>query len=111
MPNTKLYQHGDVLIELIEKIPENAKKQEKTAMGAVLAEGEATGHFHRTMDAGVDMFESGDQLFMSVDNSEKGSCIITHDEHNPIEIPNGDYEIRKVREYDHFVEEARAVQD
>lgn len=69
----------------------------------VLAHGEVTGHAHR-VEVDVYQDEQGHRLF-------SGRTKITHEEHNPVEIPNGEWISGIVREYDHWENEARAVQD
>lgn len=94
-------QQGDVLIEKA-SIPKDAKE-----LGhRTLAEGEATGHAHRA-SAGT-LLESGQRRFLRV---PKGGATVAHEEHKPVTLPAGEYEVRIVREYDHFAEEARAVRD
>jgi hypothetical protein len=71
----------------------------------ILAEGEVTGHAHR-LPRGVDVYERPDGLREFV-----GGGTLTHEEHGPVEIPIGEWVSGRVREYDHFAEEARQVQD
>ena len=53
------------------------------------------------------MFETGSTKYLAVKEPVK----VTHEEHGVIDLPVGTYRVRKVREYDHFAEEAREVQD
>ena len=99
----KLYQQGDVLCKTI-SIPAGAGKKDGKK---VLAEGEATGHAH-VVEGDAELLELGDRLFLRV---LSGNARVIHEEHKPIEIPPGEYEIERVREYDHFREEARQVVD
>jgi hypothetical protein len=55
----------------------------------------------------VKLFLHRGRLYMHAPN---GTTIV-HEEHSPVEIPPGEYEIGRVREYDHFREEARPVID
>ncbi len=98
----KWYQQGDVTIMPAE-IPDEAKP----VRSRVLAEGEATGHSHRVVGE-AELLRLGDQLFLRVLG---GDVRVIHDEHAEVAIPPGEYEIDRVREYDHFAEEARPVQD
>ena len=100
-----LYQQGDVLIEKAREIPAGVKKKGDF----VLVEGEVTGHAHRVMPQGdlITVYEKDGQLFVKA----KKSFCVTHEEHKTIEVPDGTYRIRKVKEYDHFAEEAREVRD
>lgn len=97
-------QHGDVTIQPA-IIPASATK----VVRQVLAEGEATGHAHRLLqDADVEVYEHEGTLFLRVGAQGAG---ITHEEHGLGVIPAGDYRVGRVREYDHFAEEAREVRD
>jgi hypothetical protein len=98
------YQQGDVIIEP-SKIPQNAKQ--KKGKRVVLAEGETTGHAHVITDtSSCQAFETNDELYIRVTKE----ITVKHEEHKPIAIAPGEYKVRKVREYDHFLEEARSVQ-
>lgn len=101
-------QQGDIIFVKIEgKIPAEGKRRERTERGFVIAEGEASNHFHVVKDADVLLVEKDGQLFIGCE----GDVIVTHEEHKPVTLPAGDYEVRRVQEYDHFAEEARSVED
>jgi hypothetical protein len=100
---SKWYQQGDVTIKPIDKIPAHAM-----ATGTrVLAEGEATGHKHLAEAEDVKLYLHEGSLYMS---APQGTTVV-HEEHGPLIIPPGEYQIGIVREYDHFAEEARYVAD
>lgn len=97
------YQQGDVRIQPA-TIPVGG-----TPAGRVLAHGEVTGHAHR-------LTEASDGLLVEVDGAlylrvGPGGAKITHEEHKPVTVPEGEYRIGRVLEYDHFAEEARDVRD
>ena len=75
----------------------------------VLAEGEATGHYHE--------IEGGTATLIGEDNSVDQylrvdeESTVKHAEHKPVTLPPGDYNVGIVREQDHFKEEARNVMD
>lgn len=69
----------------------------------VLAYGEKTGHAHRI---DVDVFEDESGL-----KSFEGKTKITHEEHKPIEIPDGKWTSGIVNEYDYFQDLERKVAD
>ena len=56
----------------------------------------------------VELFELNNTLYLNVKNS---SADVVHEEHKPITINPGFYEIGIVKEYDHFAEESKKVQD
>jgi len=56
----------------------------------------------------AELLRLGDQLFLRVLG---GDVRVVHEEHAAITIPKGDYEVGKVREFDHFAEEEHPVWD
>jgi hypothetical protein len=103
-----LIQQGDVLIRSVSKMPKNLKKVERKARGFVLAEGEVTGHAH-VIESDIDLMldEASGKMFMHNDSE----VTVKHEEHHHVDVPAGDWELGIVKEYDHFAEEARKVQD
>ena len=103
-----LYQHGDVLVKRIEKLPDGLKKADYTS-SFVLAEGEAHNHFHRIsdVDSATLLIDDAGNKFLNVTSP----VTIVHEEHSPIEIDIGLYSVGIVQEYDHTKEESRAVLD
>ena len=87
----------------MKNIPAGAKRKTNKH----LAEGEATGHFHAATapDAAVYEYEGG--LMLAAPSGTE----VTHQEHNTVLVPPGDYDRSIVQEYDHFTEEARQVVD
>ncbi len=102
----KKLQQGDVIIRRIERIPEGVKHVSKTTRGFVLAEGEATGHAH-VIEDNVEMYEKDGVLFIKVDKR----VTVKHEEHKPITLSKGIYEIGFVREFDYRAEEIRRTRD
>ena len=103
-----LLQQGDVLIEMVDSLPENAEKMKEDKRGIVFAEGEATGHYHAVQEKEKSrMFNCNGVLYFE----NECPVDIEHQEHDTITIPAGIWKIGKVMEYDHFSEEAREVID
>ena len=98
-----LYRHGDLLVQAVESLPANVRRLHHL----VLAQGELTGHSHRIAerDAAI-LFESPQGLFLSV-TADKATMI--HQEHSPIELSPGFYQIWRQREY--TPAEIRTVRD
>jgi hypothetical protein len=95
-------RQGDVLFLPIDSIPPGTRKPR--ADGAV-AYGEVTGHSHRIADlATADVFEVGDGLYVHVSedgisiSGEPGATVV-HEEHGPVTLAPGDYQIRIQQEY------------
>ena len=101
-----LYQQGDVLIESAEAIPPNALPRARRNGRHILAEGEATGHAHAVADD-IEVFESAGVLYCRA----AAPFTVRHEEHKPITVPPGVYQVRRVRVYDHFSDEAVAAAD
>lgn len=102
-----MYRQGDVLFIPVSAVPEGKKRDPLKAASAVLVEGESTGHAHRcaVLDA-VEVLECGDGLYLKV--GDEGVSIV-HEEHAPIVLPKGDFEVRRQVEYS--PEAIRNVQD
>lgn len=87
------WRQGDVFIIAVKSIPEG----HRIARRPVLAEGEVTGHAHRLMRAeSGSLFSVGGGTYLEV--FEPGATVM-HEEHGPIELPSGTYEVRIQREY------------
>jgi hypothetical protein len=97
-----MIQQGDVIVVRVLGI------KGKKLNHLTLAKGEATGHHHTITEGDAELYEHEGTMFLRV-NSENAT--LTHQEHSAVVIPRGDYKINIVREYDHFSEEARKVQD
>lgn len=97
-----LLQQGDVILKKVSSI-KGTKLNHLT-----LAKGEKTGHHHSITEGEADLYEENGILYLHI---ESENATLTHQEHNPIVIDKGDYQIGIVREYDHFAEEARSVAD
>ena len=99
-------QQGDVLFKKISKVKGKKKNGEY-----VLAVGEATGHSHQVAIEGrkdVEIYERDGTLYLRIIGEE---ATIVHEEHLPLTLTRGDYEVGRVREYNHFAEEAMNVKD
>lgn len=96
----KQIQQGDVLIKAINEIPIGVKEVSKKNGSIVLAEGESTGHSHRILmeENSVDaMFYEKDGKFYL---KNIHPVVVTHEEHKPVTIEPGTWEVDRVREKD-----------
>ncbi len=84
-------RQGDVFLERVDGLPEGAKP----VKGLVLAEGEATGHAHRVTGGRARLFDSAGKRFLRV----SGTATLAHEEHAPLALARGVYEVRRQREY------------
>ena len=85
------YRQGDVLLERIDALPEEAFPVDGRT---ILAYGEVTGHAHEVKKYGR-LFESAGQRFLKV--TRKTS--LEHQEHGSIPLTAGIYRIIQQREY------------
>ncbi len=104
-------QQGDVLLLAVSALPANCRPASKDARGIVLAEGEFTGHFHGiAAQRGVALMEAPNGLRFLVNESES-PIEVTHQEHKPVVIPPGIFQVGQVREKDWFQDMVRTVRD
>ena len=107
MKNRQLRQ-GDVLVIEGAGKKTAAHKAVKDTRGAVLAEGEATGHHHR-IERGATLLraEGVNDALLVVDVSG----LLVHEEHGSIEIGGGSHVVRRQREYAWAEKSSRPVVD
>jgi hypothetical protein len=103
------YRQGDVLLIKIEAQPTTRLTPVPRVQGLIiLAQGEATGHAHAIDSTLADLFEARNgTLYLRT----KGTCHLTHQEHAPIKLDKGFYEVRRQREYDPYRYDQRPVND
>ena len=100
----KMYRHGDILIQEIESIPADAVEQSHS----IIAEGKVTGHAHR-LHSGVILEDDKGNMFVKVPEGKIG--VLTHEEHNRVELPASYYIAIRQREYDPYRNVVRQVAD
>jgi hypothetical protein len=106
--NTTQLQQGDVTLKRIDAIPKGERTHiKRTARGLVLAEGEATGHAHTIEEADAELIQIGERMILKL----LTQATIVHEEHKPVTLEPGIYEVGRVREYDYFQQMARRVAD
>jgi len=101
------FQQGDVLI-VSSQIPSSAKRVPKDGNRYIIARGETTGHAH-VVEAcpEVELFEDHGVLYLAAAKP----TTITHEEHKPVTVPPGTYELGIVQEYDYDAAERKSVRD
>lgn len=106
-------RQGDIFIERVEKsdFPDELVALRPDTDGSfVIAEGEATGHHHRLSTDG----EGGLAVLEADDDNDRWVTIsaplaeLTHDEHDTLELDEGDYHMYHQREH---VEQPNKVED
>jgi hypothetical protein len=73
----------------------------------VIAEGEHTGHNHVIEDESTIMFQVGDKFYLELEKA----ATVKHQEHKPVTLSPGIWEIGRVQEYDWFSKMTRQVVD
>lgn len=84
-------RQGDVILLPVEQI------EGKNLSHLTLAEGEVTGHRHRISEGLAELYEKDGILYLRVLSDR---ATLTHEEHNAIQIPQGNWLIRIQREYE-----------
>lgn len=109
---TQLYRQGDVLFKRIAALPAGERKKRGNA---TVAYGEVTGHSHALAVEdrhAAEVLEIGKGLYVHVTAAGvriEGGATFVHEEHGPVTLPPGDYEVIIQREYS--PEEIRNVAD
>jgi hypothetical protein len=126
----KKYQQGDVVMFKVddEYFKNNTRNEAgvveyhgKQPTHAILAFGEVTGHTHQVNMANM-LKEAGVTLHMGYNRKagtdvpdgfvvQNKGVILTHEEHDPLELPPGKYIVRIVREFDHIARRSTYVAD
>ena len=96
----ELYRQGDLLFVSVSGLPFDVKPA-----STILAVGETTGHKHQATGQLSVFRDSSGRTFLS------GSGQIVHEEHNPLSLPNGTWELRRQREYVPGNRTASRIQD
>lgn len=92
------YRQGDVLVVAVPGIPEGARPLPRDQGRIVLALGEATGHAHAIADPLAALLETElQERFLHV--LAEGGVLLRHEEHDPVLLPQGVYQVRRQREY------------
>lgn len=100
------YQQGDVILRRITKIPTTAVLKQHGGK-IILAHGEVTGHHHAVEDADAELIAEGERMLLRITKTTQ----LTHQEHGPISLSPGLYEIGRVQEFDYISQITRPVQD
>jgi hypothetical protein len=91
-----LIRQGDVGLVGVEEIPADAIEQKREGGAVILAFGEATGHKHQFLDAGVTALRAAnaDVFLRIIEPSD-----LVHEEHTKITVPPGLYRVLRQREW------------
>lgn len=101
----KTAQQGDVLLRKLDAMPDGEQKS-LGKLRCVLAHGES-GHSHVVESDDAELVQIGERMLLKLDKA----ATVTHEEHGPITLSPGIWEIGRVREYDYFQQMERQVMD
>lgn len=102
METSNLARHGDLVFKRVDSLPKGVRKSSN-----ILALGEFTGHKHVAGKGSVVWKTSEDKTYIEVADKTE----ITHEEHRPIILKSGVYEMIIKREYDPFEKQINSVKD
>jgi hypothetical protein len=104
-----IIQQGDVVMKRIDSIPAGQRTEDDLTRSKILATGESTGHVHALVDDtdSAQVVRVMDQLYMIIERA----TTLKHEEHNPVTIPPGTYQVDIVKEADHISGVVRQVAD
>ncbi|ALF53115.1 hypothetical protein ACX27_10095 [Nostoc piscinale CENA21] len=88
----KAIRQGDVILLPVEQVDGQKK------LDLILAEGEVTGHKHKISEGEAELYEKNGTLYLRVFLSD--IALLTHEEHQAIPIPQGNWIVKIQREYE-----------
>lgn len=97
-------RQGDVLLVPCASIPKKLKRTKCVT----LAFGEATGH-HHTIERGAIGYADNEVSLAEYIEVEQMLADLTHQEHDPIAVPKGKYEV--IRQFEYSPAELKRVAD
>lgn len=99
------FQQGDVIGKKLDKMPDG-KPDRIIRKRLVLAHGES-GHSHVIEDDEAELIQMGERMLLRLSKA----TTVVHEEHKPITLSPGVWEIGRVKEYDYFQQMTRQVMD
>lgn len=98
-------QQGDVLLKRLDAMPQ-IEGAHITRKRLVLAHGES-GHSHIIEDDEAELIQLGERMLLKLTKP----ATVFHEEHNPIRLAPGVWEVGRVKEFDYFQQMTRQVID
>ena len=102
----KTAQQGDVVMRKLYALPTGNQKL-IARRRLVVAEGEQTGHSHVIEEDDAELIQIGERMLLKLSKA----ATIKHEEHKPITLSPGIWEVGRVREWDWFSRMQRQVID
>ena len=105
----KNLRHGDIAF-IKEEIDTTGMKKISKKNSCVLAEGEATNHFHTitAVKGTCDVYQDSNGMMVVKVN---GRALLTHPEHKTLEFTTGTWKVDREQEFDYFAKAKRQVID
>ena len=94
-----MFRQGDVLIIPVAKLPDCLEPMKRERGRVILAHGEVTGHAHAIKDKRATLFRDPKLMAIFMHVGGDAPVALEHDEHETIQLPPGDYQIIRQREY------------
>jgi hypothetical protein len=103
------YRQGDVLLRAVAMIPPRARPVRAEGDRVVVAKGELSGHAHAFAAAEAMMYRQArtGRVFLLIAEDAR----LRHEQHEPIAMPPGHYEVLRQREYTPGAVRARPIAD
>ena len=99
------FQQGDVIGRKLRSMPTGPAKS-VAKLRCVLAHGES-GHSHVVESDDAELIQIGERMLLKLEKA----ATVTHEEHKPIRLVPGIWEIGRVQEFDWFSQMERQVMD
>ena len=93
---------------LLRKLAAMPRGEQKSVskIRCVLAHGES-GHSHVVEDDEAELIQIGERMLLKLERA----VTVVHEEHKPVTLEPGIWEVGRVKEYDYFAQMARSVCD
>ena len=90
-------RQGDVILSPVDSATDMTIQEGEKLSHLTLAEGEVTGHSHRISQGEAELRDRDGTLYLSITSD---SATLTHEEHKPIQVPQGNWIVRIQRQYE-----------
>ena len=90
-------RQGDVILIPVDSAAEVPTQVGEKLPHLTLAEGEVTGHSHRISQGEAELRDRDGTLYLTITSD---SATLTHEEHRPIQVPQGNWIVRIQRQYE-----------
>lgn len=98
-------QQGDVILRKLDLLP-SLDGATVTRKRLILAHGES-GHSHVIEDDEAELIQIGERMLLKLTKA----ATIVHEEHKPVTLSPGIWEVGRVKEFDYFQRMSRQVMD